>query len=171
MNPKACMLLGVLTLAAADGHAAEQTRTDQQGASGMCQGALAAYNANLRARPLGLANEGTATAFVSCAWQGDDTANGRGSQQIQVVIGNNGTAAATVSCTLVNGFQAGTFVNATYTTKSATIAAGAAATISWVPGDITGAPPEIRLPALSCQLPPATVIQHTVKSYLEEVGA
>lgn len=171
MNPKAFMLLCVLTLATADAQAVEQNRTDQQGASGMCQGALASYNANLRARPLGLANEGSATAFVSCAWQGDDTANGRGSQQIQVVIGNNGSAAAAVNCTLVNGFQAGTFVNATYTLKSATIAPGAAATITWVPGDIVGAPPEIRLPALSCQLPPGTVIQHTIKSYLEDVGA
>lgn len=170
MNPKACLLLCVLTLAAADVQAVELTRTDQQGASGMCQGALASYNATLRARPLGMANEGTTTAFVSCAWQGDDTVNGRGAQQIQVVIGNTGNAAATVSCTLVNGFQAGTFVNATYTVKSATIAPGAAATISWVPAEVVGAPPEIRLPALSCQLPPGTVIQHTIKSYLEEIG-
>ena len=87
------------------------------------------------------------------------------------MIGNSSNAAATVSCTLVNGFQAGTFVNATYTPKSATIAAGAAATLTWTPGELPGAPPEIRLPALSCHLPPGTVIQHTIKSYLEEVGA
>lgn len=172
MNLNVCMLACTLTLTmAAEVNAAEQNRTDQQGASGMCQGALATYNANLRARPLGLANEGSADAYVTCAWQGDDTNNGRGSQQIQVVIGNNAAAAATVNCTLVNGFQAGSFVNATYTPKSVTIAPGAAATMTWVPGDIAGAPSEIRLPALSCQLPAGTVIHYTIKSYLEEVGA
>jgi hypothetical protein len=152
--------------------AAEISRQDFQGAVGMCKASTPAYAASVRNRPLGMANESTADIYVTCNWQGDDSQNGtRGARRVFVVVGNTSASAKTVACTLVNGFQSGTQTNATYTPKTATVAAGGGTTIAWVPGDIAGAPDQIKLPALSCKLPGGTTLQHTGKQYNEDVGA
>jgi len=152
--------------------AVEIARQDFQGAVGMCKGATPAYSAALRNRPLGMANESGSVAYVTCNWQGDDTQNTtRGARLLTVVIGNTGTSAQTVDCTLINGFQSGAQTVASYTPKTATVAAGGSATIQWVPADLAGAPDQIKLPALSCSLPAGTVLQYTSKQYNEDVGA
>ncbi len=152
--------------------AVEISRQDFQGAVGMCKASTPAYNASLRNRPLGMANESSSAVYVTCNWQGDDTQNGtRGARRVFVVVGNTSTAPKTVACTLVNGFQSGTTTVATYTPKTVTVAAGAAATIEWVPGDIAGGTDQIKLPALSCNLPGGTTLQYTGKQYNEDVGA
>jgi hypothetical protein len=153
-------------------HAVEVTRTDLQGASGLCKAALPAHAAAARYRPLGLGNESDANMFVSCNWQGDDSQNtARGARRVFVVISNHGAVARSVSCTLVNGFQSGAGLYATYTPKSVDIAPGAGATLEWVPADIAGAPATILLPAVSCALPPLSTLQYTGKVYNEDVGA
>lgn len=152
--------------------AVQIARQDFQGAVGMCKPALPAYAANLRNRPLGMANESDSAVFLTCNWQGDDTQNGtRGARRVFVVVSNTSAADQVVACTLVNGFQSGALTVATYTPKTATIAAGASATIEWVPADIAGAPDQIKLPALSCNLPGGTTLQYTGKQYNEDVGA
>jgi len=152
--------------------AVEIARQDFQGAVGLCKAALPANNAGLRNRPLGMANESTSAIFVTCNWQGDDTQNGtRGARRVSVVVGNSSTVAQIVACTLVNGFQSGTQTFASYTPKTVTIAAGTSASIEWVPADIAGAPDQIKLPALSCNLPGGTTLQYTSKQYNEDVGA
>ena len=164
-----------LTLAcsmASTAMAVEISRQDFQGAVGMCKASIPAYNASLRNRPLGMANESSSSVYVTCNWQGDDTQNGtRGARSVFVVVGNTSAAPKTVACTLVNGFQSGTITVATYTPKTVTVAAGAAATIAWVPGDIAGGTDQIKLPALSCNLPGGTTLQYTGKQYNEDVGA
>lgn len=153
-------------------HAVEVTRTDLQGASGMCKAALPAHAAAARYRPLGLSNESGANMFVSCNWQGDDSQNAvRGARRVFVVISNHAAEARTVSCTLVNGFQSGNNLQATYTPKSISIPAGAGATLEWLPSEVSGAPSTIRLPAVSCTLPPQSTLQYTGKIYNEDVGA
>jgi hypothetical protein len=165
----------VLTLAcsvASTAMAVEISRQDFQGAVGMCKASTPAHNAGLRNRPLGMANESSAAIYVTCNWQGDDTQNGtRGARRVFVVVSNTSTAPQTVACTLVNGFQSGTTINATYTPKTVTIAAGAAATIEWVPADVAVGSDQIKLPALSCNLPAGTTLQYTGKQYNEDVGA
>ena len=47
--------------------AVEKGRYDVQGAAGVCQPSAPQYETNLRSRPLGLANQGTEIAFVTCA--------------------------------------------------------------------------------------------------------
>lgn len=152
--------------------AVEVTRTDLQGASGMCKAALPAHAAAARYRPLGLSNESTANIFVSCTWQGDDSQNTtRGARRVFVVVSNHASAARPISCTLVNGHQSGTNVQATYTVKTLNVAAGAGARFEWLPEDVTGTPATIRLPAVSCVLPPQATLQYTGKVYNEDVGA
>lgn len=152
--------------------AVEVARQDFQGAAGMCKGATPAYNDALRIAPLGMANESAAAVFITCNFQGDDTQNStRGAQRVSVSFVNNSTSSRTVACTLVNGFQSGSTTVATYTPKSIVIAAGATASIAWVPGDIAGAPTQIKLPALSCNVPAGTTLQFTAKQYNEDVGA
>jgi hypothetical protein len=164
--------IGLVFAGSQTSNAAEISRQDFQGAVGMCKASMPAYVASLRNRPLGMANESATDVYVTCNWQGDDTQNGtRGARRVSVVVGNTSASSKTVECTLVNGFQSGAQTSATYTPKAATIAAGAAATITWVPGDIAGGPDQIKLPALSCKLPGGTTLQYTSKQYNEDVGA
>lgn len=164
-----CAALGALS---APTWAVDKARTDYQGAAGLCKPALPGYGTSLRNRPLGIANESGSDVYITCNWQGDDSqGTTRGATRVSVVVTNNGEASQTVACTLVNGFQSGANTVATYTPKTATIAAGAGATIEWVPADISGAPTQIKLPALSCVLPGGTTLQYTTKEYSEDVGA
>lgn len=168
--------LAVVALTAVPGllpvQAVEVTRSDFQGASGLCKAATPAFAASVRHRPLGLANESASGIFVTCNWQGDDSQNTvRGARRVFVVVSNYGASAQDVTCTLVNGFQSGITLLATYTSKTVNIAAGAGATIEWLPGDVPGSQTTIKLPALSCLLPGDSTLQYTGKEYNEDVGA
>lgn len=160
-----------LTLGAFAAGAVELNRFDYQAATGVCQGNSAVYGSNLRFRPLSADNIGTTDQFISCALQGDDS-TGRGSSNVTVRVQNAGAGTATINCILVNGFRSNpTTQFATYTNKSAVVAAGGSAFITWVPADITPAPAEINLPQVQCQLPGSTGVLYTYKNYLEDVGA
>lgn len=167
------MLAGMALMCAAlgDARAVEVFRYDYQGAAGVCQPSLPEYEAGLRSRPLGLANEGTTTAFVTCTFRGDDTAGGRGAWQVLVNVANDGTTSQTVKCTLVDGAASGATSNATYTPKSAGLFIGGAAFIAWVPTDIAGSPAKINRPALSCALPAKTTLQYLGINYDENIGS
>jgi len=152
--------------------AVEVARNDVQGASGMCKAATAAYAANARYRPLGLANESDSSIFVTCNWQGDDNGDsGRGATRVYVVITNNGSTSRSFTCTLVEGHQDGALTFATQTPRTVSIAAGAGATLQWVPTDLAGDPETIELPSLSCLLPANSTLQYTGKEYNEDVGS
>lgn len=153
--------------------AAEVTRVDVQGATGMCKAATNAYAADTRYRPLAVSNESTANAFVTCNWQGDDrTGTVRAAKSLSVVVSNFHTAAQSVTCTLVNGHQTGGLVFATYVPKTVSIAAGGFVELTWLPGEVDNAKPSgIDRPSLSCALPPQTALQHTRREYNEDVGA
>lgn len=152
--------------------AVELPRSDFQGASGLCKASTPAFAASVRYRPLGLANESDSAIYVTCNWQGDDSQSSvRGARRVYVVISNFGGDAQDVTCTLVNGFQSGANVQATYTPKTVNIAAGAGATIEWLPADVPGSQATIKLPAVSCVLPGNSTLQHTGKEYNEDVGA
>ncbi len=160
-------LLPVVTAAAAD-----VFRYDQQGASAICQAALSAQAANLRARPLGLTNEGTETTFVTCTFQGDDTVGGRGATQIEANVSSSGTGATLINCTLVNGVASGASTGATYTTRSASAFPNEpGSSIAWLPADLPAAPPRISLPAIQCGLPPATTLHYLGRYYEENIGS
>lgn len=153
--------------------AAELPRVDVQGATGMCKAATFAFSQGTRYRPLALVNESTGNMFASCNWQGDDRGNSeRGAKRLSVAIGNEGTVARNVTCTLVNGHQTGGLEFAVYVPKSVTVPAGGSAELAWLPADVSNAKPSgIDRPSLSCQLPAGTSLQHTRREYNENVGA
>lgn len=80
-------------------HAAEF----QTMASGACRSALPAFDGDIRTRPLAVQNEGTATAFVTCAQQGNLDQR---PTQLSIFVVNNTQAVSTVSCTVVSGSTA-----------------------------------------------------------------
>lgn len=163
----ACLLL----LPAAG--AAELPRVDVQGATGMCKASTFAFSQGTRYRPLALVNEGTGNMYASCNWQGDDRSSSeRGSKRLSIVVGNAGSAARSVTCTLVNGHQTGGLEFAVYVPKTVSVPAGGYAELAWVPGEVSNAKPSgIDRPSLSCLLPSQTSLQHTRREYNEDVGA
>jgi hypothetical protein len=153
--------------------AAEVSRVDVQGATGMCKAATNAYAVGTRYRPLALANESDANSYVTCNWQGDDkTGSVRGAKRLSLVVSNYGNAARSVTCTLVNGHQTGALVFASYVPKTVNIPAGGFAEMAWVPGEVANSKPSgIDRPSVSCALPPQTALQYTRREYNEDVGA
>lgn len=149
--------------------AATSSRYDYQSAAGVCQGNSSAYAGNLRFRALQVDNIGTTLQYVTCALQGDDS-TGRGASAVFVEVANNDTVSHDISCILVNGYRQGTSVNATFTTKVATVAPGSSAFIEWVPSDVVPAVTSIELPQIQCGLPGATALDYTGKNYSEDVG-
>lgn len=91
-------ILGAALAMGAPGIAsAEITR---QNAAGMCQGALPAFDTQIRKRPLAIRNEGTQPAFVSCSLP---ATNGQMHSSVEIIFANSNAAPASVNCTVVTG--------------------------------------------------------------------
>ncbi len=159
-----------LSAALVAGHAmaAMIERTDYQAAAGICQGALPVFSATLRARPLGILNEGSQTAFVTCALQGDNTV-ARGATALYLRVSNGTGAPATVSCTLVNGFGNSNSFTPVYVPKTANLPANAGTGLVWEPADLGNGSSTISFPQFSCALPPGASIHYISRTYQEEV--
>lgn len=169
MNRLNVVLAGATVLAglAASGGAKAVTvaRLDFNHASGFCQGALPSFDTNIRKRPLAVANEGTATAFVSCS-MGNERADSTITEATLVVFNRNASP-MDVTCTLVHGFQSS--ASPTFISKTATIAANDRAFLSWLPADNAGA--NYSWLNWSCSLPPGTDVGYGYIKYDENVGA
>lgn len=151
-------------------HAADSSRNFFQNAAGACKPALPAFDGNIRTRPLAVANEGSATAFVSCslprapAFSGDPTYS---INEVNVRIYNRTGAGAIVGCTLVTSFEA---ASSNYLPKTVNVPANGKAFISWtVAGDNGGAP--IFNPNFSCSLPPGLDVGYFYYPYNVPVGS
>lgn len=151
--------------------AATVDRYDQQGASSVCQPALPSQAASLRSSPMGLTNQGTEMAFVTCTLQGDNTPAGRGSKLITADVSSSGSASGVITCTLVDGLGVAGNGTATYTTKSVNVFAGASGSvIQWEPAEVVAPPGLITVPAIQCGLPPAATLHYVTRHYVESVG-
>lgn len=67
-------------------------------AAAACQGALPNYEGSFRKRPLAVANEGVASAFLTCA-----TPAGGAVKAASLLVTNRSVADADMYCTLVHG--------------------------------------------------------------------
>lgn len=151
--------------------AAEVLRYDFQGAAAICQPATNLYAAQLRSRPLGLVNEGTTAAFVSCALASDPRPAGRGAMKVLVEVGASSNVTGGVSCTFVDGLQQGASSDAVYRTKSTLLSAGArGVALTWQPSEIAGAPEHIFRPAVQCMLGPTMALHYLSVTYDEDIG-
>lgn len=125
-------------------------------ATAFCQGALPAFDTQIRKRPLGVNNEGDSNAFVSCSIPYPQNA----ATIIDAVLhlSNRSDTAVVVHCTLVDGVAPGLpFTPAMYYPKSIVLAANDSDAMVWVPG-------EFELETFghwqnySCSLPPGVEI-------------
>ncbi len=131
-----------------------------------CQSALPVFDGNIRKRPLAVANEGTANAFVTCDSASINNA-ATGFSAIAVYLRNRaGVEGVTVSCTLVNGVFTG---GSNFTKTSTAITVSGVTAIAWDTTDNAGN--NFVAPAVSCALPPGVDISAYETIYPEDVGA
>lgn len=104
---------------------AATVRSQFYASTAVCEAPLPIYDATLRKRPLGIANEGTSVIFISCSMPGDYVGN---VESATVQINFTGLeSGGTVSCTLVGGSRFGMV----YRTGSVAVAMGANNQLAW----------------------------------------
>jgi hypothetical protein len=154
MNLLTKSVLCTAILASGFAHAGEAptvSRTTYFNAPAHCQGALPNFEGALRKRPLALQNEGTSSAFVTCAIPTQGRVSG-----LEVYVSTHNGTSSPVTCTAVTGWKGGTnhYVPKTVETD----ASGEWAVFFWAPGDFV--PDATAFPngyiALSCNLAPGT---------------
>lgn len=148
--------------------AVTSNRTQAQNGAGACQSALPVFDGNIRKRPLGIGNEGTFSAYVSCSLAAEDLYVSLNSSN-GLLLSNRGTATATVDCTLVTGILN---VNIpSYFPKSVAIPAGGWTSLFWSPGSDNGGAAFENGLNYSCRLPVGVDINTIFTNIEEEVGA
>ncbi|WP_133000358.1 hypothetical protein [Luteimonas arsenica] len=90
------LAVGIIALAAAPAAHAET----QVNATGACKSALPVFDGNIRSRPLGVRNEGTSNAFISCSVPSE---HGTRLALVGLRVHNGNAVATSLSCTFVNG--------------------------------------------------------------------
>ena len=132
-----------------------------------CQGALPAFEGQIRKRPLAVQNEGSADAFVTCALL--NLGYNSGTHRISggtLYLQNLGGGSRTVSCTAVNSSAVAAPGSPLYATRSVSVPANAngSTELAFLATDFPGAP--FLLPgdtlSVSCNLPPGLGITGTV---------
>jgi len=128
-------------------------------AVGSCLGNVQASEMQLRKRPLGIRNEGTSGAFVSCATQWGYRPGA--SPSTYVTATNLSTTAVDFTCTLVDGYPLPYQVPNTirYHPKTISLAPGSTARLAWVPSDYYFSGTSFtNYENFSCYLPPGIEI-------------
>lgn len=152
-------------LAAPAASAATVERQELYMSVSRCQPSLPAFDGAIRKRPLAMQNEGTGPAFITCGLDGLFYAQ-PSKKFITVGLANTSGAAASVTCTLVDGRPG--FSNPAQFTKSVTIGAGSASEIIYSAADNGGE--NFIYPATSCNLPPGTGITFVGARFDEDIG-
>ena len=164
-RPLVCAaVLAPAMMAVGPAGAVDQFRTHYFNAGAHCQGALPNFEGSIRKRPLGVQNEGTSNAFVTCGVPTQGRITG-----LEVYATTFSGADAQVTCTAVSGWQGGSndYVPMTVTTP----ANGNWAGMFWEPSDFGGTDffPS-NFVALSCNLAPGTGLNDFWLAYLEDIG-
>lgn len=125
-----------------------------QNAVGLCNGALPGFEGALRKRPLGIANEGTGNAIVSCAVPADQYGN-LGNVAVGVALGNSTGNLVAISCTFVDGTSPKLVgaIPPTYRTKNIALGPDAGDVVSWTATEF-GIAKFSPVASFSCSLPP-----------------
>lgn len=131
-----------------------------------CQPALPAFDGLIRKRPKAVANEGTSTAFVSCA-PGNQRDNFETVETFSIVLLNRNAASVQMTCTLVDGV--GDSNTSVSTTKTITVTANVRSNIVWSYTADNGGQ-RYSTPSVSCALPPSTELAAIAYTALDEIG-
>ncbi|MEP6633113.1 MAG: hypothetical protein ABJA62_02800 [Luteimonas sp.] len=162
------MLAGTLVVAgtsAQDAFAVTASRTYFNNAAGICQPALPAFDGNIRKRPTAVANEGTATAFVSCSFSSnaEDTL---GASSVQLTLFNRTASAVSVTCTMNPNYYAGGVIP--FIPKTISMPAGRTDFL-WNASENGGN--NFLFMNFSCALPPGVDVGYGFYNYNVNVGA
>lgn len=169
-----CHVVTGALLAGAIGAYAQTAQADvirreyHQNAAAHCQGALPAFAGTLRARPLGLGNEGNASAFVTCSFPGDAGQGIMPILRLDLFFTNNAASPITINCTGVFGAQR--IGGVMFVAKTVVVAPGANSGLQWTAENSGVA--DLGSPAnVSCSLPPGAVMLDTFNHINVEIGA
>jgi hypothetical protein len=163
-----CLFAITGALATSSVWAATISRTQLQNGAGSCQSALPVFDGNIRKRPLGIGNEGSSAAFVSCSLKADDFYRSR-NKLSGVGFANHNASAVTVNCTLVGGTAGVTAV--TYFPKSISVPGNLSGVVlPWDTSDNGGAEIDNTV-NFSCQLPVGIDINFIFTNIDEDIGA
>ncbi len=162
--------LAVLVVSVAGAYASSasaQTATNLSStaanATAHCQGALPAFETAIRKRPLGVQNEGTANAFVTCSFEADAFAAEDGILSLDTYFTNTSAAAVNLTCTAVSGFEGGTNE---FVSKTTPIAAGGQGNPFWDAGEFTNGLFE-GLISISCAVPVGVAVNDSYVTWTE----
>lgn len=169
-----CHIIAGTLLAGVIGAYAENSQADvirreyHQNAAANCQGALPAFAGTLRARPLGVGNEGATAAFVTCSFSGDAGQGIIPILRLDVFFTNNAASPVTINCTGVFGAQR--VGGVLFVAKSVVVQPGVNAGIQWTAENSGVA--DLGSPAnISCSLPPGAVVLDSFNHVNVEIGA
>lgn len=161
-------------LSAGNASAATSARQFATNPTGICQGALPAFETAIRKRPLAVQNEGTQTAFVTCSFtsQGTFGASATNPTRVELYLNSTSGAATPISCTGVTGYASST--TSQYVIKNASAPAnGGQTAVAWTAADFTpagGTTFPSGLFSVSCSLPPGAAINDGYVIFAEEIG-
>lgn len=148
-----------------ESRAAEVNRDEIRPAADVCRPALPAFDGMIRTRPLGLVNESSSVAWITCALTGHHTGKTR-VIDVRFIGAGNGPR----TCTLVSWQPTNTGVAAVgYQTLSSSTLPGWETKIRWTAAVHNGGATYASM-AVSCQLPPGDGIESLRQMFLEEVG-
>ena len=165
---RACLLstsLLAVGLASVPAQTALVARTSHFNSPAVCQASLSTYDAQLRKRPLGIQNEGSTDAFLTCALIAEDNIDA-----VEVYMSTIDGTENAVTCTLVSHYNLGTNE---YITKTVQTVDDDFAGAVYLPEDFIDQ--EKTFPTsflgLSCKLEPGTGLNDIWIRYREEIGS
>lgn len=129
-----------------------------------CQGALPRFAGTLRARPLGIQNEGDAAAFVTCGFTGQTGIAAELRSILVTYVENPGPHPITVTCTLV--VNRDVHGPAIYLPRSVNLPSGEKGSVGW--GSNEGIPAVmLEKIQMSCLLPPGGLLSGFMSHYVQ----
>ena len=166
---KSLILVGLLILVSGlfGGTALAETlqRNEVTLAVGACQAALPAHEGSFRKRPLGMRNEGTSSAFLSCSATSDYLAPGW--FDVSVSFTNPTAEPVSINCTLVDAISTPAGV---YFPKSIVVNAFSTSGVTWQ-ATVDNGGQNFRAPAYSCLIPQGVELNQLLQQRFEQVGS
>ncbi len=156
--------LFAIGLASLPAQAALTSRTSHLNSPAVCQASRSIYDEQLRKRPLGIQNEGTTAAYVTCALIAEDNIDA-----VEVYMSTIDGTENPVTCTLVSNYNLG---DNEYITRTVETIDGDFSGVVFLPEDFIDQ--EETFPtsflALSCKLAPGTGLNDIWIRYREDIG-
>ncbi len=162
----ATVLLVAAAVVPGNAQAVASSRSFYTNAVGVCQASAPQYDEQIRKRPQAIQNEGTAGAWVNCAF----ISQGFTITSVNVYARNTKGFDQAITCTGVTGYVTGTTENVV---KSIVLPAGGAQNhMLWVGADFSGGASTFPagLFGISCYLPPGVGLNDAYVNFSEDVG-